>query len=115
MSAMRRLFVVLSVPAIAAVLAIPALAATKSVKVGDNYFVREGSTPTVSVKKNDTVKWNFAGDNPHNVTVTSGPVKFKSSTMSSGSYRKKVTRAGLYRIVCTIHSGQRMNLRVRSK
>jgi plastocyanin len=115
MSAMRRLFVVLSIPAVAAVLAVPALAATKSVKVGDNYFVREGGTPTVSVKKNDTVKWNFAGENPHNVTVTSGPVKFKSPIKSSGSYRKKVTRAGLYRIVCTIHDGQRMNLRVRSK
>jgi plastocyanin len=112
---MRRLLVVLSIPAVAAVLAIPALAATKSVKVGDNYFVRDGATPTVSVKKNDTVKWNFVGENPHNVTVTSGPVKFKSSTKSSGSYRKKVTRAGLYRIVCTIHDGQKMNLRVRSK
>lgn len=112
---MRRLFLVLSVPAVAAVFAIPALAATKSVKVGDNYFVREGSTPTVTVKRNDTVKWNFAGENPHNVTVTSGPVRFRSPTKSSGSYRKKVTRAGLYRIVCTIHSGQKMNLRVRAR
>ncbi len=111
---MRRLFLVLSVPAVAAVFAIPALAATKSVKVGDNYFVRDSGVPTVTVKKNDTVKWRFVGDSPHNVTVTSGPVKFKSKTMSSGSYSKKVTRAGLYRIVCTVHKGQRMNLRVRS-
>ena len=112
---MRRLFVVLSVPAVAAVFAIPAFAATKNVKVGDNYFVREGSTPTVTVKKNDTVRWAFAGENPHNVTVTSGPVKFKSTTKSSGVYRKKVTRAGLYRIVCTIHDGQKINLRVKSR
>ena len=111
---MRRLLAALSVPAVAAVLAVPALAATKNVKVGDDYFVREGSTPTVTVKKNDTVRWAFTGENPHNVTVTSGPLKFKSSTKSSGSYRKKVTRAGLYRIVCTIHDGQKMNLRVRS-
>ncbi len=112
---MRRPLVLLAVPVLLAVLAIPALAATKNVKVGDNYFVREGSTPTVTVKRNDTVRWAFAGENPHNVTVTSGPVKFKSTTKSTGVYRKKVTRAGLYRIVCTIHDGQKMNLRVKSK
>jgi plastocyanin len=95
--------------------AIPALAATKSVKVGDNYFVRDSGVPTVTVKKNDTVKWNFAGDKPHNVTVTKGPAKFKSTTKSSGSYSKKVTKAGLYTIVCTIHDGQSMKLRVKSK
>ncbi len=113
---MRRLLVVLTVPAVLAALAIPALAATRTVKVGDNWFVRDSDgTPTVTVKKNDTVKWRFVGDSPHNVTVTSGPVKFKSKNMDSGSYSKKVKRAGLYRIICTIHDGQKMKLRVKSK
>ena len=113
---MRRPLVLLTAAAIAtAAVAVPALAATKSVKVGDDFFVKDGGVPTVTVKKNDTVKWNFAGDRPHNVTVKSGPVKFKSKTMSSGSYSKKVTRKGLYTIYCTIHgqSAQSMKLRVK--
>ena len=114
---MRILFVVLSVPAVVAVFAIPALAATKNVKVGDNYFVRDGGVPTVTVKKNDTVRWSFAGERPHNVTVKSGPVKFRSPNKSSGTYKKKMTRAGTYVLYCTIHgqSDQSMKLRVRSK
>ena len=113
---MRRLLAVLSVPAIAAVFAIPALAATKSVKVGDNYFVRDGGVPTVTVKKNDTVRWNFVGDNRHNVKVKSGPVKFTSPTMKSGTFRKKMTRAGTYRIFCEVHGerDQSMKLKVTS-
>lgn len=113
---MRRPLVLVTAAAIAtAAVAVPALAATKSVKVGDDFFVKDGGVPTVTVKKNDTVKWNFIGDSPHNVTVKSGPVKFKSKTMSSGSYSKKVTRKGLYTIYCTIHgqSAQSMKLRVK--
>ena len=116
---MRRPLALLTVAATAAaaVVAVPALAATKSVKVGDNYFVRSSGVPTVTVKKGDTVKWNFQGKNPHNVDVKSGPVKFKSKTMKSGSYSKKMTRAGLYTIYCEIHgqSDQSMKLRVKSK
>ena len=113
---MRRLLAVLSVPAIAAVFAIPALAATKSVKVGDNFFVRSSGVPTVTVKKNDTVKWNFAGNKQHNVKVKSGPVKFSSQTMDSGSYSKKLTRAGTYTIYYSVHgqSDQSMKLKVTS-
>ena len=113
---MRRPLVLLTAAAIAtAGVAVPALAATKSVKVGDDFFVKDGGVPTVTVKKNDTVKWRFIGDSPHNVTVKSGPVKFKSKTMTSGSYSRKVTRKGLYTIYCTIHgqSAQSMKLRVK--
>ena len=114
---MRRLLLVLSVPAIAAVFAIPALAATKSVKVGDNYFVRDGGVPTVTVKKNDTVRWAFTGERPHNVKVKSGPVKFTSPDKTSGVFRKKMTRAGTYVLYCSIHGqdDQSMKLRVKSK
>jgi len=110
---MRRLLILVPVVAVSGALAVPALAATKSVKIGDDYFVRSSGVPTVTVKKNDTVKWNFTGDSPHNVTVKKGPVKFKSKTMESGSFRKKVTRRGLYTIICTIHDGQSMKLRVK--
>ena len=115
---MRRPLVLLTVAATAAAaVAVPALAATKSVKVGDNYFVRSSGVPTVTVKKNDTVRWNFAGERLHNVKVKSGPVKFGSPDKTSGTYRKKMTRAGTYVLYCSIHgqSDQSMKLRVTSK
>jgi plastocyanin len=91
----------------------PALSARKTVEVDDNYFVREGDPPTVKVKRLDRVVWEWEGSNPHNVTVTRGPVEFQSKTKTSGTYRKRVTRRGTYKIVCTIHRPEmRMTLRV---
>jgi plastocyanin len=112
---MRKLLPLVLLAALAGTLfaAIPALSKRRTVEVDDNYFVREGGTPTVRVNRNDTVVWEWEGRNPHNVTVTSGPVRFKSRTQRSGSYRKKVTRAGTYGIVCTVHAGMRMTLKAR--
>jgi plastocyanin len=112
---MRRLLILVPIALVSAVFAIPALAATKSVKVGDNFYVKDGGVPTVTVKKGDTVKWNFTGNAPHNVTVKSGPTKFHSKTMSSGSFSKKFTKKGLYTLYCTIHGAgdQSMKLRVK--
>ena len=112
---MRKLVVLLAVSVTTAALAIPALAATKSVKVGDDWFVRKQGVPTVTAKAGDTVKWNFTGQSPHNVTVTKGPVKFKSPTKSSGSYSKKVTKAGTYRIICTIHGAKDQSMVLKVK
>jgi plastocyanin len=110
---MRRLLILAAVPALTAAIAIPALAATKSVEIDDNYFVRDSGTPTVTVKKNTSVRWRWEGKHPHNVTVTSGPSKFHSSTKTSGTFTKKVTRTGTYRIICTIHDGMKMTLKVK--
>ncbi len=102
--------------ALFAVLAATALAATKTVKVGDNWFVRDSSgTPTVTVKAGDTVKWTFVGDSSHDVSVTKGPVKFRSPIKSSGSYKKVMKKRGTYSIICTIHgkSDQAMKLVVK--
>ena len=109
-----------SVCALVAVTASAALAApastavTRTVKVGDNYFVEDGRAPTVRVKRNTTVKWLWRGDAPHNISVSRGPVKFKSRVRTSGSYSRKMTRTGTYKIFCTIHSAsdQSMTLRV---
>ena len=49
----------------------PAAAKTRSIKIGDDFFVRSSGVPVVTVKK------------------------------------------GTYRIVCTIHSGMRMTLKVK--
>jgi plastocyanin len=101
-----------------ATLAAPATTATlRSVKVGDNYFVRDGAARTVTVARNTRMKWLWRGDAPHNVTVRRGPVTFHSKTMRTGSYSKLMRRAGTYKIVCTIHgaSDQSMTLRVRTR
>ena len=114
---MRKLLVVALSVAAAVALTVPALAATRTVRVGDNWFVSSTAkgTPTVNVKRNDTVRWRFVGDSPHNVVVSSGPVKFRSPVRRSGSYRRKMTRRGTYRIFCEIHGArdQSMRLRVR--
>jgi plastocyanin len=110
---MRKLLVGSAIAALSAVLAVPALAATRSVKVGDDYFVRKGSVPTVTVKKGTRVIWRFSGRDMHNVAVTKGPVKFRSSFKTSGTYSKTVRSAGTYTIVCTIHQpDMKMKLRV---
>ena len=109
---MRKLLVaaLLVVPAI---FAAQALAATRSVKIGDDYFVRKGSVPTVTVKKGTRVTWHWRGKDTHNLTVTKGPVKFRSSYKDSGSFSRKMRRAGTYTIVCTIHApDMKMKLRV---
>jgi plastocyanin len=85
---------------VSAVLAVSALAATKSVSVKDDVFAPK----SLSVKKGTTVKWAWKGQEPHNVTVTSGPAKFHSATQTKGTFSKKLTKAGTYKIVCTIHA-----------
>jgi plastocyanin len=91
----------------------PALSKTKSVEVDDDYFVHEGAPRTVTVHKGDKVEWEWEGRNPHNVTVTKGPVKFHSKTQSRGTYEKRLKKVGTYKIVCTIHApDMRMTLKV---
>ncbi len=89
--------------ALFAVLAASALAATKTVKVGDNWFVRPSGTPTVTVSKGTTVKWTWVGDKNHNVRVTKGPVKFASPIKESGTFSKRMRRRGTYTIICDVH------------
>ena len=112
---MRKLLVVgLLAGLLAALLtAGPALSKRKAVEVDDNYFVREGKPATVTVNSGDRVVWEWEGTNPHDVTVRKGPVKFHSATKSSGTFKKKVTKTGTYKIICTIHKpDMRMTLKV---
>lgn len=116
---MRKLIVLAAVAATSAALAVPALAATKTVKVGNtgssDWFISKAKNHgTVKVKKGTTVKWSFVGTFSHNVTVKSGPVRFHSPTKKSGSFSKKLTKAGTYKIFCSVHgaSMQSMTLKV---
>ena len=100
----------------ALLVAAPAGAATRNVKVGDDYYVRAGSPPTVTVKKGTTVRWNWRGRRQHNVVVQSGPASFQSALKRSGSYSRKLRRVGTYRIVCSIHQpDMAMTLKVRRR
>ena len=98
----------LAVLAVSLSVAAPANAVTR-VRVGDDFF----RPASLTVRVGTTVVWRWVGDNPHNVTVTRGPVKFRSGTKSSGTYRKRIRRGGRYRIVCTVHPGMDMVLRAR--
>jgi plastocyanin len=95
--------------AVAAALAVPAFAATKTIKVDDNVFAPRSTT----AKKGDTLNFRWVGDAPHNVKTTKGPQSFGSKVQRSGSYKVKVRRAGSYTIVCTIHPGMTLKLRVK--
>jgi plastocyanin len=108
-----RLLVLAAVLGVGAAFAVPALAAkvhSRTVKVGDFFFVKDSNhTPTVHVAKNTVVRWKFVGDSDHNVTVDSGPVKFHSHDMDSGVFSKKLRKQGTYSIECTLH-GFKMKL-----
>lgn len=112
---MRKLLVLIAAVSLLAAAVSTAFAATKTVKVGDNYFVRSSGVPTVTVSRNTTVVWSWVGRSSHNVRAIKGPVKFTSPTKTSGTYRKKMTRRGTYTLVCDIHgrSDQSMKLVVK--
>jgi|tagenome__1003787_1003787.scaffolds.fasta_scaffold20055043_2 plastocyanin len=100
---MRKLLVVLVIAVLSAVLATQAFARTRTVKVGDDYFLHRGSPPTITIKKGQRVRWKWVGHNSHNVSVTKGPKKFSSSFQREGTFRHKFSKAGTYKIVCVIH------------
>ncbi len=110
---MRTLLAVAAAIAVAAALAVPALAGTRTVAVGDYYFGRAGTTPTITVRRGTVVRWVFRGRVKHDLKARSGPQRFTSRARVRGSYRKRVTRRGTYRIVCTLHPGMEMTLKVR--
>jgi plastocyanin len=97
-----------------AVFAASAPSATR-VKIGDNYFVRPSGVPTVTVSKGTRVKWVWTGTHLHNVKVIAGPSRFGSSSMTSGTYVKRMRLRGTYTIICTVHgaSDQKMKLVVK--
>ena len=111
---MRKLVPLSLVVALCAVFAAQAMAAGRSVKVGDDFFVRKGSAPTVTVKKGTKVTWKWVGKDMHDVAVAKGPVKFASPYKTKGSYAKKLTRAGTYKIFCSIHQpDMKMTIKVK--
>jgi len=109
---MKRLIALLvAVAVVAAAVAVPALAATKTVKVGPT--IRFG-TKRLSIKRGDTVKFQWTGNLPHNVRISKGPRRGTISRVKTkGTASRRFTRAGTYTIVCDIHQPtMRMTIRV---
>jgi plastocyanin len=112
---MKKILAALTVTVIAAAAAVPALAGTKSVKVGNNYFVTPRNNATVTIQHGSTLKfvWHSNGV-PHNVKKTRGPgPAFHSPVKTGGSYSHKFTRGGTYKLVCTILTGMKLTVKVR--
>jgi len=111
---MKRLIAVLTAVAIVAgVLAIPASGATKRVSVRDNVFAPK----SISIKRNDLIRFVWTGDNQHNVVTTRRPrgaARVTIGTRRRGAVRKRFTRRGTYRLLCSIHAPSMvMTVRVR--
>lgn len=76
-----------------------AAAPTRTVKITDNVY----SPKRLTVARGTKIVWSFRGNIPHNVDVSSGPELFSSRIQKSGTFARRLTRRGTYRIVCTLH------------
>jgi plastocyanin len=103
----RTVLIALAVAGLAA--AAPAHAATRTVRLVDHRFV----PATVTVRAGDTVAFRHAGQVPH--TATSPRGRFASPLLRSpgDTFRHRTERRGTFPVLCTLHPGMRMTLRVR--
>jgi plastocyanin len=116
-----RLVAVAVVAGVALVSAAPAQAAKpkgKTIRLYDNYFVPDA----VKVKSGATVTWKWPGfdeasGDVHDVKLKSGPKgvkKFHSQPAAADfTFKRKLKKAGKYKVVCTLHEEMRMTIRVR--
>jgi plastocyanin len=84
-----------------------------TVRIIDNAFVRDRQRPVVRIDAGTTVTWRWASRQSHSVLLRSGPERFSSPIRNHGTFAHRFTRAGTYRIVCSLHApGMRMTVRV---
>jgi plastocyanin len=84
-----------------------------TVKVIDNAFLRDRQRPVVRIDPGTIVTWRWASRQSHSVLLPSGPERFSSPIRNRGTFAHRFTRAGTYRIVCSLHApGMRMTVRV---
>jgi plastocyanin len=104
----------------AALVAVPADAGTpttRTVAVEDNFF----APANLTVRAGTTIRWRWpeGGGDVHDVKLTSAPRgvrRFQSDPASSSfTFRRRLTKVGRYRFVCTFHieDGMVMTVRVR--
>ena len=94
---------------VVALAAVPAFAATTTVRVDDTVF----EPKSLTVKKGTSVRFRFVGEAPHNVRRAGGK-RFKAiSSREDGTVTRKLRRKGTYSLLCTIHPGMEMKIRVK--
>lgn len=88
--------------------------ASRTVEVGDNWFVRDSdAVPKITVKPNTTVRFKFVGEDAHNVWgYRGGTRKFKSSIRTEGVYERQLRVTGTYKVVCNIHGADDQSMRI---
>lgn len=70
------------------------------IRVGDRFF----SKPNVVLARGGILRWRFASQELHNVTVANGPRGFSSRNLDGGRrFAKRLRKPGLYRIFCALH------------
>jgi plastocyanin len=57
----------------------------------------------LSVPSGAVVRWRFRDPLQHDVTLANGPRGFASAYTTRGTYRKRLTVPGQYRIFCSLH------------
>ncbi len=113
----RGLALVAGVALLSAAPAATAASGGKTIRVEDNDF----SPRTLTVSRGSTVTWKWPGfdqaGDVHDVELKSGPKgvkKFHSDAASTDyKFKRKLTVAGTYKIVCTLHHDMRMTIRVK--
>jgi plastocyanin len=87
----------------------------KTVDVLDNYFAP--ATLTVTRGSTVTFRWPAEAGDTHDVALAKGPkgVRRWASDPAAADfrYRRRLTKAGSYRIICTFHEEMVMTVRVR--
>jgi len=87
----------------------------KTVKVSDDFY----APGKLTVPKGSTIKWTwpYGNTNTHDVKLAKGPrsaKKFWSDPAAQGfTFTRKLTVAGTYRIVCTLHQTMKMTIVVK--
>jgi hypothetical protein len=57
----------------------------------------------LELRRGSTFTWRFLGAFQHDVTVISGPEGFSAPWTLAGSFSHRFTRAGTYRLFCSLH------------
>lgn len=96
------------VAAVSGAIAVQAAAApSKTINVNDDFFKPQ----TVTVKKGTTLKFKFSGF--HNVEAD-GKSAFKNiPDRSSGTVARKANKKGNFKLLCSIHDGMSLKLKVK--
>ena len=114
---MRRVVLLAGLALLCAAPAQAAASTGKTVRVYDNYFLKD----SLSVKRGTVVTWRWPGfqegGDVHEIKLKSGPKgvkKFRSEAASTDyTFKRKLTVPGRYRIICTLHTEMQMKVQVR--